>query len=249
MIVPNLDRVTLCCVDTNHPAGGLRAIRQSMKQCRFSRSIFFTSQQVSEPGIECHVIPPFKTAEDYSRFVLKDLFPFLTTDFVLMIHWDGYVIDGLRWSDDFLKFDYIGALAMAAGSSGRQRRVFSSVARLLKLLAGSRLEVVHPEDEVICHIYRDSLEKIGILYADVATAFRFAVERGEPPGPTLGFHGLFNFWRFMPTTELGAFLDLLPASDIRSDAMAELLGKYQSLGRHAEVEEIISRRRVAEGNA
>jgi hypothetical protein len=243
MTLPHLDRVTLCCVDTAHPVAGLRAIRASMGQCQFGRSIFFTSQAVSEPGVECRVIPRFKSIEEYSAFVLTGLAPILTTDFVLMIHWDGYVIDGSRWSDDFLKFDYIGApwpfeTKYKVGNGGFSLRS----RRLMQWLASSRLQYFHPEDAVICKVYRSSLEKHGIRFADVETAFRFSVEHGDPPGGTLGFHGIFNLWRFLPREELGPLLDLLPASHIHSDNMTKLLIRYLGMNRLEEAQEIISRR-------
>ncbi len=235
--------MTLCCVDTDHPAAGLRAIRHSLGQCQFGRSIFFTSESVSEPGVECHLIPRFKSVEEYSAFILKGLTPFVTTDFVLMIHWDGYVIDGARWSDDFLKFDYIGAPwpfepKYKVGNGGFSLRS----RRLLQWLASSHLQHVHPEDAVICKVYRASLEKLGMRFADVDTALRFSVEHGEAPAPTFGFHGIFNLWRFLPRQELGPLLDLLPASHIHSDNMTKLLIRYLGLNRLDEAQEILSRR-------
>jgi hypothetical protein len=243
MSLPRLDRVTVCCIDTNHPAAGLRAIRQSMKQCEFGRRLLVSSQLICEPGIECLAIPRFEKLEDYSFFVMKKLGRYLQTDFVLIVHWDGYVIDGSLWRDEFLEFDYIGApwpseIKNAVGNGGFSLRS----RRLMRMLADSHIEHFHPEDAVICQVYRESLEKNGIRFADFDTAFRFSVELGEPPGPTLGFHGVFNLWRFLPRDELGPLLDLLPASHIHSDAMTQLLNKYQSLGRSEEAREILLRR-------
>ncbi|HEY1922959.1 MAG TPA: DUF5672 family protein [Tepidisphaeraceae bacterium] len=245
MPLPRLDRVTLCCVDTDHPVAGLRAIRRSMSQCHFGRSIFFASEPISEPGVDCRLIPRFKSIEEYSTFILKGLAPVIQTDFVLMIHWDGYVIDGSRWSDNFLEFDYIGApwpfsTEHQVGNGGFSLRS----RRLLQWLASSHLEYVHPEDAVICKVYRSALEKHGMRFADVETAFRFSVEHGEPPGATLGFHGVFNLWRFLPPGELGPFLDLLPASHIHGENMTKLLIRYLGLNRFDEAQEILSRREM-----
>ncbi len=249
MPLPRLDRVTLCCIDTDHPAAGLRAIRQSMGQCEFGRRLLIASELICEPGIECLAIPRFKRIEDYSAFVIKRLARYLQTDFVLMIQWDGYVIDGSRWSDQFLNFDYIGApwpfeTEKRVGNGGFSLRS----RRLMRMLAHSQVEYFHPEDAVICQVYRESLEKNGIRFADFDTAFRFSVEHGEPSGPTLGFHGAFNLWRFLPRQELGPLLDLLPPSHIQSDAITELLMKYQGLGRDEEAGEILSRREIQKGS-
>jgi len=189
------------------------------------------------------LIPRFESIEDYSAFAIKGVVPVLETEFVLMIHWDGYVIDGSRWSDDFLSFDYIGApwpfeTKYPVGNGGFSIRS----RRLLQLMANSNLQYFHPEDMVICKVYRESLEKLGIRFADLDTAFRFSVEHGDPPGPTLGFHGMFNLWRFLPPNELGPLLDLLSPAQIQSDTMTKLLIRYLGLNRLEEAQEILSRR-------
>ena len=54
-------------------------------------------------------IPRVASAREYSRFVIKDLLRDIATDFVQIIQWDGYVINGPAWTNEFLDYDYIGA--------------------------------------------------------------------------------------------------------------------------------------------
>ncbi|MFM7028736.1 MAG: hypothetical protein ACKOXK_08700 [Chakrabartia sp.] len=55
-----------------------------------------------------------------------------------------------------------------------------------------------PEDICICHTNRPLLEqRYGIRFAPLDVAARFSFERG-PSGPSLGFHGLFNFPALFP---------------------------------------------------
>ena len=235
-----LDDVTLCCIDTAQPAAALRAMRASRAQCRFARSLLLTDRPVAEPGVEVHIVAPLDAA-GYSRVIFRDLAEMITTPFVLVVQWDGYVLDGSRWDPEFLTFDYIGAPwpwhadAAQVGNGGFSLRS----RRLLRALA--EFQPVHPEDEGICRTYRRDLERRGLVFADVGSAGRFAFERGEPEGPTFGFHGLFNMGRVLAADELGPLLDLLSGPIHQSVAALDLLAAYARGGRWREAREVLVR--------
>lgn len=119
----------------------------------------------------------------------------ITTSHILTIQYDGFVLNGSLWSDEFLKYDYIGAPwlfhkdDLQVGNGGFSLRSI----RLMRYLENNRQKypVRHPEDDAICRIYRPSLEAIGFKFAPVEIASRFSFER-EPKRPVFGFHGLFN---------------------------------------------------------
>ena len=46
---------------------------------------------------------------DYSKRMLRDLCQYVQSEFVLVIQWDGYVLNPDVWDDGFLEYDYIGA--------------------------------------------------------------------------------------------------------------------------------------------
>jgi hypothetical protein len=52
---------------------------------------------------------PSLLTQRYSQIVLKGLYPHVATSHVLVIQWDGYVVNADLWDDDFLRYDYIGA--------------------------------------------------------------------------------------------------------------------------------------------
>jgi hypothetical protein len=43
-------------------------------------------------------------------FVLHELHHYIDSDFVLLVEWDGYIINPTAWTNEFLNFDYIGAV-------------------------------------------------------------------------------------------------------------------------------------------
>ena len=102
---------------------------------------------------------------------------------ILIIQHDGYVLEGSRWSDDWLRYDYIGAPwlerdGMNVGNGGFSLRT----TRLHYLLAADKtILALHPEDSAICRIYRDYLEKTySIRFAPDLEAEKFAYELREP---------------------------------------------------------------------
>jgi hypothetical protein len=226
-IIPHLPSVTLCCVDTNHPEGGVFSMRQSMAQAKFANVILFTSRSIATPGIDVRVIPAFTSVEDYSRFMFsKTLIDAIQTSHLLLTHWDGWVLDGARWRDEFLASDYIGPpwpwyASKSVGNGGfclRSRRLLETVAQI-------NPPRLHPEDEVISRDLREPLESRGLRFADEQTAWTFAQEwRGENRPAPFGFHGLFNLRRFLSRDKIEAVLNELPTSLTNEKQSAWLRG-------------------------
>ena len=197
--------VTLACVDCRNHELAIVALRRSMAQCRFERVQFFTDRAFDLPGIETVVIPDIASIADYSRFMVKALGERIETEFALVAQYDGFVIDGRRWHDDFRAHDYIGApWKDGVGNGGFSLRS----RRLLKALRDPRIENLVPEDVAICRTYRGLLEKEhGIRFAPPEVAARFSFETLTPPGPTLGFHGITHLVKIvdMSADELAAY--------------------------------------------
>jgi hypothetical protein len=210
-----LPEVTLCCVDTRNPALAIWALQRCMAQIRFAEVLLFTQASlVPSPPAGVRVIDVrVETIEAYSQFMLRGLAEHLRSSHLLVAQWDGFVRDAARWDEAFLDYDYIGApwrdapagrLVGNGGFSLRSRR-------LLQALLDPDVQLTHPEDESICLVNRDLLERRhGVRIAPVAVARRFSYERIAPTAPTFGFHGLFNFQRELSPAELHDVVASLP---------------------------------------
>jgi hypothetical protein len=230
---PDLRDVTICAVDTINPRYAARALDISMSQCTFGDALLFTHEAVPT---RARVVPieRIDSLEAYSAFLLKQLVRHISTPWLLVVQWDGYVLNASRWSAEFLQYDYIGARwpvgenDVAVGNGGFSLRS----ARLLRALANDRF-VIPPggvEDGLICDTWRSVLEaEYGIRYAPAVVADRFSYEYTLPYAPSFGFHGVHNMWRHVDDQ---ALVEIIRGLDIRTLASKENLF---ALRRYAEL--------------
>jgi tetratricopeptide (TPR) repeat protein len=243
--------VTLACVDTLNHALALRALALSQRGLRFARTVFVTDaipRDVEVPaGIDVATIEPLASRDDYSRFVLKSLVRHVDTPHVLLIQWDGYVVNADAFESAFLDCDYIGAKwywfddAMRVGNGGFSLRS----RKLLEALQDPRIELTEAEDITIGRAYRPLLEReVGIRFASEATADRFAFEAAYPVGLPFGFHGLYNFCRVVPPAELAALATTFSDAITCSIQLGQLMRNCIALGQW-DAAAALGRRRLA----
>jgi glycosyltransferase involved in cell wall biosynthesis len=166
------------------------------------------------PSNDERVVPisPLRSKAEYNVFTLKKMVDYVDTDYFMVIQSDGYVVNPASWSDDFLKFDYVGAPwnfshppypGYHVGNGGMSIRS----KRLHEILRDD--ENIRPvndvyiknyeEDHLLAKVYRKYLEEqYDIKFAPVEVAERFSVENYgvRPPHNkykgSLGFHGYGN---------------------------------------------------------
>jgi hypothetical protein len=203
----NLRNVTLCAVDCLNPILASRALEHSKKHCLFGETILLTDRHI-DTNSRLVPISTISTREDHSAFILRELVKYVSTPWVLIVQWDGFVLDGAAWTEDFFDYDYIGASwphhrdGMTVGNGGFSLRS----TRLLRVLATDPRFEPDPafgEDHLICRTFRPVLEaEYGIRFAPDSIADRFSFERSVPTGPTFGFHGIFNMHRLADAGEM-----------------------------------------------
>jgi len=228
----NLPDVTLVCVDTRTPELGIAAMQHCQAQVQFADALLFTDPtRVATPPPGIRLLPlQIDSVPAYSDFMLRGLLPHITTSHLLVVQWDGYVLDARQWDPGWLQCDYLGAPLRnepperAVGNGGFSLRS----RRLLQALQDPALVMRHPEDICICHDHRAVLEqRHGLRFGTLDQARQFAYERLLPDARTFGFHGLFNMHRVMPPAELHALVASLPDGLARGldahDLCAELI--------------------------
>jgi hypothetical protein len=142
-------------------------------------------------------------AKEHSRICLHEVGDRLETNYVMFIQYDGFPTNKDCWSDEFLKYDFIGAPVRMdtdsfvvnydnffVGNGGFSLRT----KRLMMLTKNIEQQFVDGddsfwlEDMLICHKNRSWLEDMGITFAPLELAQQFS--KGETLGleNTLGFH-------------------------------------------------------------
>jgi hypothetical protein len=232
-----LPGVTLACVDCVNHDLALAAIAQCTAKCEFDRVLFVTDRDPGIEGIDVERVPTIASRDAYSRFVVKELRHVVRTPHVLLIQWDGFVVNPSAWSDEFLDFDYVGARwgwptdGHTIGNGGFSLRS----RKLLDALADPEIDDFAIEDTAICRRYRPLLEsRYGIRFATEAVADRFAFEATYPTGIPFGFHGLFNFWLFFREADLEAFLSMATPAILGSPQCMQLAKNLAELNRTRE---------------
>ncbi len=226
----------------------LRALARSRAGVRFARATLLTDALpagVAAPeGIEVVSGVDIRSREAYSEFVLKSLLPHVATSHVLLVQWDGYVINPAAWDPAFLACDYIGAKwfwhedGMRVGNGGFSLRS----RRLLQALQDSRIVRTGAEDTTIGRTFRPLLEREhDIRFADEARADRFSFEAAYPIGRPFGFHGLFNFCRTVAPDEIAALAPQFSDAIARSPQLLQLMRNCSALGQWSAVIAIATR--------
>jgi predicted nucleotidyltransferase len=154
-------------------------------------------------------IPHIDSIEDFSRFCIEELYKYVDTEFVMLVQYDGFVLNANRWNAEFLNYDYIGAPIdtstwtkwnldiplppMVVGNGGFCIRSKNLLEISARLASEGKIPNMHPEDIAICLAYKNLFEAEGITYAPVDLAKKFSVQSdyGEYEMP-FGFHGLYG---------------------------------------------------------
>lgn len=203
-----LPRVTLLGIDCVNVERLASAMDASQSEIEFGAVKLLTSLPTEDP--RKIMIPHIGTIEEFSRFCIEDLHKYVDTDYVLLVQYDGFVLNPESWNEEFLKYDYIGApwpvgtwetdafpkefngtwVVGNGGFSLRSKKILEVGSRLVK---ENKIIKFQPEDIALCVWYKDILEKEGIVFAPVDLAHTFSVEsKVEVYGKPFGFHGAYR---------------------------------------------------------
>lgn len=189
-----LGNVTLICADTYNPGAAIASMKKSMSKVSFVKCILLTDIKIDIAGIEVIKIDPLNSKEEYSRFIIKELYKYFNTEFCLIVQHDSWVLDEKAWNDDFYNYDVIGAAWTYQDGRNNSNGGFSLRShRLQEILGTDRdIQMCSPEDEIIGRLYRNYLIEIhNIKFPTDDVCDKFSFELREPTQSTFGFHGYF----------------------------------------------------------
>jgi hypothetical protein len=200
-----LPDVTLVLVETRQHELGNLALEDSERLCEFGDTLIFTDQpniftsHLDTPHRRIVRVPDWPNKMGWSRCFWYDVPLHMRTSHALCIQWDSWVVDPEMWTDEFLKYDYIGAPwwykdGMNVGNGGFCLRS----TKLMRYIRKHRAQfpcITDLDDDLYCRQYRPTLQEHGFEWApeEVAIKFSFECVQSAVRHKHFGFHAAYNF--------------------------------------------------------
>jgi hypothetical protein len=195
MTMKTLSNVTLCCF-------GAEKYREQQQ-----KALDYSSKDLKFGDVK-NIIVPTNTIDEWNRAVVFDLGDHISTDYALLIHPDGFVVNPDMWSNSFLDYDYIGSPWPLPTDNysyrdlyGNLRRVGNSVSirskKLMQLPKKTNMEWkpyhgLTNEDGYICVNQRHLFELHGCKFAPIELAIYFGREKELPENKNIEFPFVFH---------------------------------------------------------
>jgi len=203
--LPNVTLLGIDCVDVNRL---IKAMNISQEDIEFGAVKLLTSLPTKDTRLV--KIPHIGTIENLSRFCIAELNKYVETDYVLLVQYDGFILNSDSWNPEFFKYDYIGApiskkdswaktdfkysdQLLVVGNGGFSLRSKKFLELSARMVTENIITKFYPEDVSLCVWYRDLLEQQGMTFAPVDLAIKFSVQEdyGHYEKP-FGFHGCYG---------------------------------------------------------
>jgi hypothetical protein len=87
------------------------ALEKTIKAVPYDDVLVFCDEKINlSVPYKYYKLPKIFNLGDYSTFCIKELNKYVKTDYCMTIQYDGFAVNSLKWTDDFLKYDCIGPL-------------------------------------------------------------------------------------------------------------------------------------------
>lgn len=231
---PHLPRVTLVAFDGGTCSElATLAVQDSLEQADFADVLICGPERFAAGRyFQCG---PWKNRQECTQFQWYELPELVATDFFMLVHYDAWIIDGSRWEDKFLDYDYMGAPWWYDDPFNVGFPTLLSV-KLMRYLAERKhhFHIEFPEDDMLCRKYRPELEKAGFKWPHERVASRFMFECSRPAENSrhFMFHDVFNFPAVLSGEKLERRLDLVYGNRYirtRTDKIKQLESKRRAM--------------------
>ncbi len=195
-----LPDVTLIAVTSVKLYETIKALTYSMRDIEFGEVVLVTHRKpLGLPkGITYKHTEKITDIDKFNYLIAYELGSFVNTDYIILVHYDGFIVHPEMWRNEFLEYDYIGSpwpLPTAEHSTyydedGNVCRVGNSVSlrskRLLEYPKKAGLEWkpasdgFYNEDIFLCCMNKVKIEKAGMKFAPIEVARLFGREHTIP---------------------------------------------------------------------
>jgi len=222
-----LPELTLVMIDVQCPDLARLAIADSMRGIDFGDAVVFSDTDLAMPGTRWVKVPKWPSIAECCKFLWYELPKHISTGWMILIHWDGWIVNPSCWRDEFLQHDYIGApwwyddgLNVGNGNAIRSMRLM----RFLQQNTAEFPLTTYKEDDLISRTYRPMLQRHGLKWPPETLASQFSFECTRPSWSSrhFMFHDSFNFPLVLAGERLDERVRLMRANPAIAHKVAEL---------------------------
>lgn len=210
-----LPNVTLAAMTSVKIYETIKALEYSMQGIEFGEVVLITHRKplMLPKTITYKHTSKLSDIDCFNYKIAYELGDYIHTDYVLLIHYDGFVVHPEKWQEQFLDYDYIGSPwpVPAPGKRhcyhdiyGNLCRVGNSVSLRSKRFlefprkAGFKWEKdedgFYNEDIFLCCMNKHKFEAAGMKYAPVEVAAKFGHEHPVPEVMEVDAPFVFHKW-------------------------------------------------------
>lgn len=193
----DLPNVTLVALAGKKIYATVRALEYSMTGINYGRVLLISHKKpwYLPKNIDFSYTSKSQSMYEWCYKIVYELHRYIDTDYIILVHSDGFVVNPESWKSSFLEYDYIGApWALPTDNSyldanGEIIRVGNSVSlrskKILELPSTLNIPWEPPngfyhEDGFLCCNVRHILQAHGIKYAPLEVAKYFSHESMIP---------------------------------------------------------------------
>lgn len=194
--------LTLVAIDFKTHDMTRRALEICLEKVDPAEVIVVSDQDIL-PGTTWVEHEPTKTFTEYNLIMMKGIASVVDTSHALYVQYDGMIQNAELWRDEFLNYDYIGAVwpwepeGRNVGNGGfslRSKKLLDACCDPAIQLSAARNFIA--EDATIAIDNRAYLEnKYGINFAPSSVARQFSHEL--EPSHSWGWHGVWNIFNHL----------------------------------------------------
>lgn len=210
-----LPNVTLAAMTSVKVYETVKALEYSMRGIEFGEVLLITHRKpfFLPRGITYRHTEKLTDIDCFNYQVAYGLGGYISTDYVLLIHYDGFVVHPEKWRDEFLAYDYIGSpwpvpepgkkhcyhdiygnLCRVGNSVSLRSKQFLDFPKQAGFVWERDEDGFYNEDIFLCCTNKHRFEAAGMRFAPVELAARFGHEHPVPETETVDAPFVFHKW-------------------------------------------------------
>jgi hypothetical protein len=193
-----LDNVTLVIMTSIRLENAIKALEYSCKGIEFGdvKLVSDIEPESLPEFIKYSKAPKMSNIDEWNYAAIYELPKHIDTEFCILIHDDGFIVNPTSWREEFLEYDYIGAPWPLPNDDFSYRDIHGNIIRVgnsvsirskklldlpIKLdLEWKPFHGYYNEDGFICVNYRHKYIENGCKFADIEIAKYFSHESMIP---------------------------------------------------------------------